>query len=372
MKLFADFAPVSEAQWIQQVEKDLKGKSFDSLFRTLDESIVLKPFYARNAVTSEGIIAKEGGGDWEICEIIVVDTDIKAANQRAIAALMSGANALTFKLFRQFEVKDLSVLLQDIELSYICTHFECDKIEQDFAAQLLQAFFDVATQHKNNPATLRGSIFVTPILGNYEVEMASMVRYAQANLPLFRTITVDVSRFQTGGEGIVQELTEILVQAKQLFDSMLKLGIDAEVIPNVMQFSVALDMDYFTQIAKIRALRLLWANVLNAYGVSSLFPTIIEARTNPNSYDANDHNTNKIRMTTIAMSAVLGGADRIVLSPTQETDTVFANRIALNVQHILKMESYFDGVADPAAGSYYIETLTEALAQEVWTSFVNI
>jgi methylmalonyl-CoA mutase len=76
-------------------------------------------------------------------------------------------------------------------------------------------------------------------------------------------------------------------------------------------------------------------------------------------------------MTSIAMSAVLGGADRIVLSPTQEIDTVFANRIARNVHHILKMESYLDVVADPAAGSYYIETLTEALAKEVWMRFVN-
>jgi methylmalonyl-CoA mutase len=367
-RLFAEFAGVSKEQWVQQVQKDLKGRFFDELLRTLGNDVVLEPFYTRQDNISAGNIAKENGGDWAICEAIKVTADIELANKKALSALMGGANALTFELTADFDVRNLGRLLQDIELTYIGTHFDFDAPNVAAAQQLLEHFVEIATDRGNDASVLKGSLFLLPKCWENAGEMANIVQFSSAYLPAFKALTIQANESKSGENSTVSELSSLIMNATELLDLLLKSGVSAKAVCENIQFLVDLDMDYFVQIAKLRALRLLWANVLNAYGLSPNTSTHIAVQTNPKSYDETDHNTNKIRMTTIAMSAVLGAADRITLQPTNDEDAIFASRIARNVQHILKMESYMNIVADPAAGSYYIENLTNTLAEKTWAT----
>ena len=143
--------------------------------------------------------------------------------------------------------------------------------------------------------------------------------------------------------------------------------LERKLTPSNIQFSIAIGKSYFVEIAKIRALKILWANVLKAYGWEATSPSI-EAHLSPSCQSDNPYQ-NMIAATTQAMSAVLGGVDRLTILPanaaTEKADD-FTRRIARNVQHLLKMEAYFDRVIDPAAGSYYIEQLTEQLAKQAW------
>jgi methylmalonyl-CoA mutase len=138
-----------------------------------------------------------------------------------------------------------------------------------------------------------------------------------------------------------------------------------------LQISISIGKSYFVEIAKLRALRILWNNVLQAYG-ATLAPAEIVVSFTRDSQDENIH-TNMIRAATQTMSAVIGGADRIYVLPANAATGVpsdaFTRRIARNVQHLLQLESYFDKVIDPAAGSYYIEKMTELLAQNAWSQF---
>ena len=148
-------------------------------------------------------------------------------------------------------------------------------------------------------------------------------------------------------------------------------GIPPKTTNNYLQFSVPVGKSYFIEIAKIRALKVLWANILEAFGVENARIPEIEAHLSPSAFG--DHaNTNMIRATSQAMSAVLGGVNRLTVLPsdaniTESTD--FSRRIARNVQHLLTMESFLDRVIDPAKGSYYIETLTEKIAEYAWSDF---
>jgi len=148
-------------------------------------------------------------------------------------------------------------------------------------------------------------------------------------------------------------------------------GLSPAEAANTLQFSIALGKSYFLEIARIRAFKLLWLNVLKAWGAPLDYPAV-EAHFQPEAYSDELH-TNMIRATTMAMSAVLGGADRLTVLPydagreAQATySQSFSRRIARNVQHLLKMESFFHEIPDAAAGSYYIEKLTQQLAEKAW------
>jgi methylmalonyl-CoA mutase len=142
-----------------------------------------------------------------------------------------------------------------------------------------------------------------------------------------------------------------------------------------MQFSVSVGTNYFLEIARLRAFRLLWLHVLKAWNAPATYPTM-EAAFHPEAYTDALYN-NMVRATTMAMSAVLGGVQRLTVRPYDAGrehlatyPPAFGRRIARNVQHLLKMESGFETLRDPAAGSYYIEKLTRQLAGEAWKKFV--
>lgn len=180
-------------------------------------------------------------------------------------------------------------------------------------------------------------------------------------LPLFKTGIIDVTTFFKGSENVIDELTETV----KACDTWLaqREGKTSESV--IVKFDIGIS--YFIEIAKLRAFKLLWGNLLEAYQLEPTEPTLW-AHISEASQVENTH-TNKIRATTQAMSAVIGGIEILSIAPsdTIEGENSDLNiRIARNIQHLLQMESYLDKVADPSAGSYYIEKLTNQMAETVW------
>lgn len=374
--LFGEFTPTTKAAWLARMEKDMRGQPLSDLQFQLEEEITLEPFYHPEDFSENyESLAGKANNIWQIGEYVEAGK-VNIANQRALEALNGGATALLFELRHELSEEELAKLLSGIELEYISTNFG-----QSFPGKkptvLLELVYNFVKSSGKNPVNIAGSIDFDAILDWTEPPfdaLAKAVHFCAENLPQFRIIEVDGRRFHSGVERTSLELAYILAKGSEYLAQLSERGIDPGVANQHLQIAVALSTSYFVEIAKLRALKLLWANLLQAYGAPVQMP-LIEAHFAPESQD-NNPNTNMIRAATQALSAVVGGADRLYVLPANaelgEDSTSFTRRIARNVQHLLQMESYVDKVADAGAGSYYIEKLTDVLAEKAWAKFQEI
>jgi methylmalonyl-CoA mutase len=365
--LFAEFAPVSKTGWIAKIEKDLKGRPLTDLNWELDSSLVVAPFLHADDFSEkpEPILDNRDANTWAVAEDIEV-TDFKAANTQTLAALMAGVNAPRF-VFEDFPTENqLSVLLENVELDYISTHFQ-EKTENCSPLSFLKSFYKIAGE---KAAELKGAVHYDPFAdGRHDVKSASdTLNWTAENLPSFAAITVNAERFYQNTEGTSLELANALSAGENYLKRLTDNGLSIETVQNHIAFRFQIGSSYFVELAKLRAFKLLWGNVLAAYNATPSAPRLF-VRTSLVLADE-DVNIHKIKATTQAMSAVMGGVETLTVAPSESSD--FGRRIARNVQHLLSMESYLDRVADPAAGSYYIETLTEQLAETAWAAFQKL
>ncbi|MBK7410583.1 MAG: hypothetical protein IPL49_07930 [Saprospirales bacterium] len=372
--LFNSFASVSKAEWLEKVRKELKGQSLDSLDWLIKPGLAVSPFSHREDWPLEmpSLPAERLSNDWEIGEDIPVDT-IPDAHRRAMEALENGVQAPRWILKRPLKLHEWEQLLEGVELAFVSTHIAGIKKVEEFPA-IWDTFFDMVHSHPER-LSLRGSIYIHGIAyaeESFAVVMAQLLEKGTLALPGFRLLTVNGHLDYRGTEGVVEELAGILVRGTRLMERYTGLGLSPEVVHHHIQLSVSIGTSYFVEIAKIRALKILWAHIMEGYGVTHLALPPIDARLAGES-QLDDPHQNMIRATTQAMSAVIAGVDRLTVLPSDafqgKMSTSFARRIARNVQHLLKMESYLDRVIDPAAGSYYVEQLTDALARAAWESF---
>jgi methylmalonyl-CoA mutase len=200
---------------------------------------------------------------------------------------------------------------------------------------------------------------------------------AAEHLPRFHTITVDGSIFHNAGSGIVSEMAFTLSMAVDYLNYLTEKDFDIDEIASHIRFNFSVGSQYFMEIAKFRALRYLWAKIVNAYGLNDadsakMYIHCSNSRWNKTIFDPY---VNMLRTTTETMSAGIAGVDAMTVLPFNslyEKETAFSERIARNQQLILQGESYFNKVADPAAGSYYIENLTGKLIDEAWQLFLEV
>jgi methylmalonyl-CoA mutase len=362
---FAEFPPVTKAEWLTKISEDLKGKAIEDLNWYLG-NLEVSPFHHAGDL-AELPNSPGGSAGWEIGEDMDA-ADILAANEQALHALKNGVEAPRFLLDEILGDHRMAALLEGLDLSIVSTHF-LERNKNANPLQLLHHYAHVANERGLVPRQLRGSVNWLHDEAVVQDSALELVEFAVEKLPAFKVLPVNAGRYYGGEAGVVNELAATIADGEEWLAQLSEKGIYADTTNHHLFFSIAVGKNYFVEIAKIRALKLLWAHILKGWNCEFVVPHI-EACFAPTE-QSDDPPANMIQATTQAMSAVTGGVDRLTVLPPDGAPgkAGFSRRIARNVQHILKMESYLDRVADPAAGSYFIEDLTNRLAAAAWAAF---
>ena len=406
-KLFTDFPAVTTEQWMEVVTKDLKGADFQRklVWRT-NEGFNVNPFYRAEDI--EGFLTTDNlpgefpyvrstrkDNVWYVRQEIAV-SDYAEANKKAVALLDKGVTSFGFYLPKNnISVENLSILLDGIA---------ADKVELNFNTciskikDLAEAVVTYITSLNLNLLECHGSIGYDPFrrilkkgvdTPNWIDEAAEIVNIT-AKLPRYRSIAITGSIMNDAGAYSFQELGFSLAYANQVLSALVEKGLPVATVAKKIKFELGVGSNYFMEIAKFRAGRWLWAEIVNAYKphcphdcdnkaddevcrcAAKMNVHAATSRFNQSLYDPY---VNMLRSQTEAMSATLGSVDSLTVRPFNEAfeeATDFAERIAVNQQLLLKEESHFDKVTDPSSGSYYIENLTASIAEQSWKLFLDI
>jgi methylmalonyl-CoA mutase len=358
-KLFTEFAGVTSAQWKEQIIKDLKGVDFDQLVWKTHNGFNVDPFY-----TSENLKENKQplftNSDWDICEQIMV-ADEKEANYRALKALECGASGLSFFINKKINT---SVLLKDISLQHIYSQFN---ISNDALHVLedLKEYYGKVNEHdgKTKCFVNLDPLHLFAFYGEWHDDETKDLSV----LNKLQHIPVNIGLYEDSGASTVNELAIGLAHTNEYFNYLSEQQVLKD---KSLHFSFSVAPDFFTEIAKFRAFRKLIALLQRQYDIN--FPVHIHAQTTMADKSSMDIYNNMLRTTTEAMSAVIGGANSLSVLPYNEgfeKPSEFSSRIAINQQHILKDESYLNKVADISSGCYYIESVTDAIAEKAWEQF---
>ena len=394
-KLFTEFTAPTTQEWLDKIEVDLKGADFQKrlVWRT-NEGFNVQPFYRRedlkdlktpDALPGEFPFVRGNKKDsnvWYVRQNIEVD-DPKAANAKALDILNKGIDSLGFKLPGQMVSKETVETLLDGIL--------CDIVEVNFStcqrhalelAEILVAYFAEKGYDKEmvvgsiewdpmQKMVMKGKD-VTPVLA-----FGPQIVEALKEYPNFRCIAVSTDALNNAGAYIVQELGYALAWGNEYLQQLVDAGVDVDLAATSIKFNMGVSENYFMELAKFRAARLLWAQIVKQYDPKSddSCKMVVNATTSKYNQTLFDSYVNLLRSQTEAMSAALGGIHSMVVTPFDapyEAPTDFSERIARNQQLLLKEESHFGTIVDPGAGSYYIEHLTDALATEAWKIFLKV
>lgn len=377
-KLFNAFPNTDKAQWLAQITRDLKGKALEELDWELEEGMRVAATYNQEDISApvDPLSAGRKKNSWEIGEYIPV-SDPSSANTQALEGLQGGVNAPLFQLHHLPSKEELSSLLADIEPSFISVHFAPAYPGKD-PAELFRNLIYYTRTRKLDLSEIKGSMDFDPLLDWAEPPykaLARILRFANRHTPNFKVVQVNGQPLHSGVEYTSRELALLVAKGVEYLNAMQKEGIPPAQTNQHLQFSVAISTSYFVAIAKLRALKILWANALAGFGLTSApLPPIaahfaVESQTGEREY-------NMIKAATQGMSALIGGASILYIPPadlpSKGESTSFSRRIARNVQHLFQMESHLDQVVDPAAGSYYIEQLTQQFSERAWKKFQQI
>jgi methylmalonyl-CoA mutase len=396
-QLFSEFPPVSTQQWMEKVVADLKGADFEKkLVWKTNEGFQVKPFY--RAEDLDGLKTTDSlpgefpyvrgtkiDNHWFVRQDIQV-TDAKEANAKALDILNKGVNSLGFALESDaISVDTLEVLLKDICLECIEINFRTCTMH---AAKMVEAFKAYATKKGVDLASVQGSVnfdpYKRPLTKGIDVpaniaELFKAVVNAALDMPKFQVLGANAYLFNNAGAYCAQELGFGLAYGNAYLALAEEAGFTAKQVAKKVKFHFGVGSNYFMEIAKFRAGRLLWAQIVDAYlsdcdckGAAKMRVHASTSEWNQSLYDAY---VNLLRSQTETMSAAIAGVDSITVTPFdaayQKADE-FSERIARNQQLLLKEESHFDRVVDASAGSYYIENLTNAIAEEAWKIFLAV
>ena len=353
--LFKDFKKVSDEEWIQKISIDLKGKPIDTLDWILKDDFKIKSFYTESDTKKIDFpILRTNNPDWQIGEIIEVK-NYKEANKTALNCLNSGVTAPVFNFYNTPTQEEFNTLFENIEIEFISTHFTFDSDGIDYLE--FYSLWKNLLEQRNLESTFACFDFDAKLLKE-ESNLEKMLSIVKSNNDFAQeTININCKRFHTNTANTVVELKNSIAKAKEYFEFFISKGITAEKIAQQTFFTVNIGLSYLVEVAKIRALKMLWVELLKSYNLKASLP-FIKIEFSENSY-SESKDDNLINGTSLCMSAALGGANHIIVRPIENTEK--GKRLARNVQLILKHESGFDQVADPMAGSYYVEVLTDTL-----------
>ncbi|MEM1219504.1 MAG: methylmalonyl-CoA mutase family protein [Bacteroidota bacterium] len=356
------FSQIDKATWLAKVEKDLKGRALEELTWPLPEGIEITPFAHAEDLPSALNPIRRPNNQWEIGETFLLGDDPKAANRQLLAALSKGVNSPLVVLSAMPSEIYLEQLLQEVHLGYI--HFGIELAAPGDAHSVATMMRIHLTKHYTEQPI---SWSLSGISNTTNASMWKGLLKAGTQSP--KLALVDARPWFGNREGVVEELSKTTRGLIQVLETAQAADLDlSQWIKNV-RVQLQVGTSYFLEIAKIRALKHLMANVLQSFQLQGGQLPEIDAYLAPQAYHEEIH-TNKIRATSMAMSAVIAGVDRLTVLPSDGEEGAnaddFSRRVARNVQHVLMLESHLDHVVDPAAGSYYLENLTQQLAVKAW------
>lgn len=396
VNMLADFPAVTTEQWMGKITADLKGADFNKrLVWKTNEGFDVMPFYrAEDIATLQMSNAAPGSfpyvrgirkqNDWRIRQNVVVN-DVEAANKFVLGILNKGVDSVGFKLKAEaITHENIITLLDGIYAEVVELNFSCCMSRVPELLNILTAYY---ASKGYDASKLKGSVSCDPMARMLKKgrkltaqDVASFVFAAVKageKLPKYKVVGVDALVLNNAGAYCAQELGYALAWGNQYLQLLIESGLSVETSANAIKFNMGVGGNYFMEIAKFRAARWLWATIVAAYKPASdtAARLTIHAETSTYNKTVFDANVNMLRTQTEAMSATLGGVTSLTVNPYDHTfkaSDEFSERIARNQQLLLKEESHFDKVADPAAGSYYIETLTAELANQAWALFLEV
>lgn len=392
-KLFDMFPPISTQEWKDKIIVDLKGADFDKklVWRT-NEGFDVQPFYRAEDIKDLHTVDSLPGefpyvrgtrtdNNWLIRQEIQGST-AEEINSNAIHAIDRGVDSLGIKLPKEFNATTFEIMLKGIDLAKIEININCCPGCAVEAAKLLVSYLKA----NNLVETFRGSISFNPfkkLLKHGQKFPKNIVETAKAllaevkDVKQLRCLSVDSFMLNNAGAYICQELGYALAWGAQWMTSLTEAGVCACEVAHRIKFNMGISSNYFMELAKFRAARMLWAEIVNAYEPKcedscKMVAHAVTSQFNQTIYDAH---VNLLRSMTETMSAALAGVDSIETLPFDlqyKKPDEFSERIARNQQLLLREESHLNKVVDPAGGSYYVETLTVSIAEQAWALFNSV
>jgi methylmalonyl-CoA mutase len=393
-KLFEKFPPVTTDEWETKIREDLMVSDTGKLNWNVQGGFEVRPYYRQEDLKELGYLEalpatypfvrgnKTVSNNWEIRQDILAGNPYEA-NKKALLLLEKGVTSLGF--ICESSGADLSVLLSGIPLESVPVHFHTVTDH----ARFLDSLVAYAEQQNTDPEKFTGSLDHDPLSellfrripgydpGNWPGDLPVLMVRTHKAFPLFRLISIRADMLHDSGATPLQELAFSLSAGAEYLTAFTDAGLPADIAAQHMQLHFAMGTTYFMEVAKLRAARILWARMTDHY--PSTKPCagriFIHSSTSRWNQSACDPHTNILRGTGEAMSAVIGGTDSLEVIPYDtpfRNSNEFSERIARNIQIILKEEAYFDKVIDPGAGSYYIEQLTDSLTHQAWQLFLEI
>ena len=393
-KLFSEFAPVSTEEWMAKITADLKGVPFEKkLVWKTGEGFNVNPFYRAEDI--EGLKTTESlpgefpyvrgtkkDNDWRVRQNIEVCC-FKGANEKALDLLTKGVTSLGF-IIKGDEVNEenIATLLEGICPASVELNFNtCNCKAEKLIGILADYFKGKGVDAEKCYGSVNYDAFKKPLVKGKEnsewVEGAAAVLKAGQALPNYRVLAVNAFLFNNAGAYISQELGYALAWGNELMAKLTEAGFTADEVAKKIKFNLGISSNYFMEIAKFRAARWLWAEIVAAYkpACECACKMVAHAQTSEWNMTVYDAHVNLLRSQTEAMSAALAGVDSITVRPFDkiyQTPDNFSERIARNQQLLLKEECHLDKVVDPSAGSYYVEVLTNSLADVAWKLFLEV
>ncbi|MDE6333575.1 MAG: methylmalonyl-CoA mutase small subunit [Muribaculaceae bacterium] len=391
-KLFDQFPPVSTEEWHAKVVADLKGADFDKklVWRT-NEGFNVQPMYraedTADLKTTDSLPGQfpyvrgtRTANEW-LTRQEIIDGALKKANETALEVLGKGVTSLGFKV-QEPCYDTVAALLEGIDIAKIEINFDCCPGK---ALALTEALVQYIKE-KGAETAFRGSVDFNPLRPAFRhgkdldiaaaIETAKALIAASADVPGLKVLAVDSEMLSNSGAFIYQELGYAIAWGADWLTLLTDAGLSADEVAARVKFNMGISSNFFMELAKFRAARMLWAQIVEQYKPASLdcAKMLVHASTSRFNQTIYDAHVNLLRSQTETMSAALAGVDSITTTPFDvpyKTPDAFSERIARNQQSLFREESHLDKVMDPAGGSYYVETLTVSLANEAWKLFID-
>lgn len=372
-QLFEEFKAPKLTDWKKLTEKELKGADIDQLNQWLaSDGFQVKPAYFREETEKLPMYGQsirplrfdQQNNDWLICTDVRVE-DVQEANAEILHKLSLGASAITIDLNgHDFARDEFDTLFDGVIVDAIAISFS-----NAYNTLRFQADYFAWTEVNGYAAEdLMGGFWFENMNADFATAIISgNTRHA------FGAIGLDCQQFYTKGANISQQLGATLAWGNELLNGLRKNGISFEQVSDNIGFSLAIGSSFLPEIAKFRLMRFLWARVMQQHGASTKrWNTWVHAQTGERHLSSTDTPVNLLRENAMAMSAVFGSVDSLTVNPFRLDEPELADRMAINTQHLMKEEARLHQVIDPAAGSYYVEHLTDIIGKKAWDFFVEI